>query len=291
MKDRHAYLIVAHNEFEILKVLLSMLDDERNDIYLHIDKKVHNIDLTEFQTQKSGLYILDKRINVIWGDISLIKVELLLFETAYKNGQYSYFHLLSGVDLPIQSQDYIHHFFDSNNGFEFVGFNHSNLCKRRVMKYFILTSYYKYNNKYIVRITDIIREAFLSFQDKFNYQRKEDIIFMKGSEWLSITPSLVSILLEKKDFILKRFKYTSCGDEHFVQSILWNSVLKKVIYCFDDEYIGCMRLIDWERGWPYIWRSSDYEELKNSEKLFARKFGSEDMNIVCKIQKEYSSNK
>lgn len=111
MKEKHAYLIIAHNEFEILKILLSMLDDERNDIYLHIDKKVRNIDLTEFQTKKSKLIILDKRVDVRWGDYSQIKLELLLFETAYKNSKYTYFHLLSGVDLPIQTQDYIHRFF------------------------------------------------------------------------------------------------------------------------------------------------------------------------------------
>lgn len=31
---KHAFLIIAHNEYPILEVLLSMLDDERNDIYL-----------------------------------------------------------------------------------------------------------------------------------------------------------------------------------------------------------------------------------------------------------------
>lgn len=36
---RHAFLLIAHNEFQLLKVLLSMLDDKRNDIFLHIDKK------------------------------------------------------------------------------------------------------------------------------------------------------------------------------------------------------------------------------------------------------------
>ncbi len=39
---RHAFLILAHNEFQILRILLSMLDDERNDIYLHIDKKSYS---------------------------------------------------------------------------------------------------------------------------------------------------------------------------------------------------------------------------------------------------------
>mgnify|MGYP000904237774 CR=1 FL=1 len=35
---KHAFLIIAHNEYPVLEVLLSMLDDERNDIYLHIDR-------------------------------------------------------------------------------------------------------------------------------------------------------------------------------------------------------------------------------------------------------------
>ena len=36
---KHAFLIIAHNEYPVLEVLLSMLDDERNDIYLHIDNR------------------------------------------------------------------------------------------------------------------------------------------------------------------------------------------------------------------------------------------------------------
>ena len=44
MKDRHAYLIMTHGNFEILKLQLEMLDDSRNDIYIHVDKKVKNFD-------------------------------------------------------------------------------------------------------------------------------------------------------------------------------------------------------------------------------------------------------
>ena len=36
---KHAYLIIAHNEPNILKTLLLMLDDERNDVYLHVDAR------------------------------------------------------------------------------------------------------------------------------------------------------------------------------------------------------------------------------------------------------------
>ena len=39
MSTRHAYLIMAHHEPDILKTLLQLLDDPRNEIFLHIDKK------------------------------------------------------------------------------------------------------------------------------------------------------------------------------------------------------------------------------------------------------------
>lgn len=36
---KHAYLIMVHNQFYVLEILLKLIDDERNDIFLHIDKK------------------------------------------------------------------------------------------------------------------------------------------------------------------------------------------------------------------------------------------------------------
>ena len=40
--DRHAYMIIAHTNFEQLGLLLQLLDRDSNDIYLLIDKKVKN---------------------------------------------------------------------------------------------------------------------------------------------------------------------------------------------------------------------------------------------------------
>ena len=63
--NRHAFLIMAHHQFDFLKELLLALDDERNDIYLHIDQKVPDSDLPDFShaVQKSNLY-LTERLNV-----------------------------------------------------------------------------------------------------------------------------------------------------------------------------------------------------------------------------------
>lgn len=39
VNNKHAYLIMAHQNFEQLAILLELLDDIRNDIFIHVDKK------------------------------------------------------------------------------------------------------------------------------------------------------------------------------------------------------------------------------------------------------------
>ena len=125
---KHAYLIIAHSSFTLLKELIGALDDIRKDIYLHIDSKV-DWKITEFHTNFSSLFVLPTRIDARWGDYSLVQVELLLFETAYKNGRYAYYLLLSGVDFPIKNQDFIHHYCEIHQGVEYIGFVHENVEK------------------------------------------------------------------------------------------------------------------------------------------------------------------
>ena len=162
---KHAYLIMAHNEPEILKVLLSMLDDLRTDIYLHIDKKSNLIKVDELQTENANLFILKKRIKLYWMDISQIKTEMLLFETAFKNGPYAYYHVISGVDLPIKSQDDIHQFCNERQGLEFVAFENEphNIAdmKWTISKYHILSKYYRDTTYLRFRSCNALRKIFL----------------------------------------------------------------------------------------------------------------------------------
>lgn len=44
--EKHAYLIIAHDNWKILEKLLILLDDKRNDIYLHIDRKSNLINFS-----------------------------------------------------------------------------------------------------------------------------------------------------------------------------------------------------------------------------------------------------
>ena len=133
--NKHAYLIIAHNNFILLEKLLLLLDDERNDLYLHVDLKCKEFNFPKFKNlvKKSNLIFID-RMNVKWGDSSQVEVELKLLEAAIKNS-YAYYHLISGVDLPIKSQDYIHNFFEQNKGVEYIGFIHNHNHHSRIQYY------------------------------------------------------------------------------------------------------------------------------------------------------------
>lgn len=283
---KHAYLIIAHNNYDLLKKLIALIDDERNDIYIHIDKKslIDNIDELNHLVNKSSIFIY-KELKVYWGDISQVNVELFLLEKAIKN-KYAYYHLLSGSDLPIKTQDYIHSFFNENYGYEFVHFSEEKVSKKYleyVNKYHFFQKYlkiskYKLINKLIVGIEKLQ----LFIQKLFHVKRSKNIVFQKGANWFSITDDLANYVVSKKLWINKIFKYTKSADEFFLQTIVINSNFKNRLFSkkLDDDYHACMRYIDWKRGGPYVFRLNDFNDLIESDYLWARKF---DKNIDDKI--------
>ena len=292
--NKHAYLIIAHSDFSLLNNLISMIDDERNDIYIHIDlgaKKLYN-KCKHLITNKAGLYILKNRINVYWGDISQVNAEYLLFETASRMHQYLYYHLLSGADLPLKSQDYIHNFFKENQGKEFIEFwndkFHQKDLNRKVSRYYFFLKYYKNKKHPLHNLTSTFRNLALLIQKISQLKRKRNFAFKKGGYWVSITHPLCRYIIKNKDKIKKRLRYTLCPDEIFIQTLVWNSPFRNNIYKSKDTNPGNMRLIDWTRGNPYIWTDNDFDELISSEALFARKFNSSTTslhnmlkNIIC----------
>ena len=283
---KHAYLILAHNNFYTLKVLLKLLDNENNDIYIHIDKKTRNVPKEEILSvvQKSNLHWVTP-IKTYWGHSSLVNAELKLIKTAILNGEYEYLHLISGVDLPLKKQSEIHKFFEDNKGKEFVGFsNFKNNYEDRVKYYYWLQKYEK-NSK----ITAKLQEILTKFQKilKVNRLKNSNINIQKGCQWVSITGDFAKYIIKQEKWIQKFFANTNCSDELLMQTILINSPFAKNIYNKNDEYKSCLREIDWERGSPYVWKKEDKDILLSSNNIFARKL---DENVDKEIMKIIMNN-
>lgn len=269
---RHAYLIKAHHQFDLLEKLLRLLDDERNDIYIHIGVGVsYDRARLEKCVKRSGIFFVNP-VKESWGGYSQIESELHLFETAVEK-EYVYYHLLSGVDLPLKTQEEIHAFFEANDGKEFIYFCPKSFWKESVYKY----EQYRFLQEKVGRkqngVCFFIEKISLFLQRRIGIKRQQSgMEYCLGANWVSITHNLVEYIVGQKELIQKLFDKTLCCDEFFVQTLVWNSEFKKNVYSFEDDYFACLRLIDWKRGNPYVWRNQDYEELMNAPHLFARKF-------------------
>ncbi|WP_392469261.1 beta-1,6-N-acetylglucosaminyltransferase [Sphingobacterium cellulitidis] len=289
---KHAYLILAHNEFEILRRLIESLDDKRNDIYVHFDAKVEV--LPDLEVQNANLYILENRVDVKWGDVTVMEAELNLFEAASKRKSYDYYHVLSGVDMPIKSQDYIHDFFNANKGKEFIGFYTGDIkdeIDRKVRRVHLFSDSFRPEPSIFSQIKRVLRAGSIKIQELTGYKKNRKISFRKGTQWLSVTDGLVKLILKEKANILKIYQNSFCCDEIVVQTICWNSVFKNKLFDLTDEGRGCMREIRWENNVIRDWTDEDFEYLINSDKLFARKFNSKSINVVDKILHAVQVNK
>ncbi len=280
----HAYLIIAHNEFELLKRLIRCIDDERNDIYIHIDSKAKGFDKKAFEgvAQKSNV-IFTHRTHITWGGFDMVRCEYILLEAAFESGkQYDYIHLLSGVDLPIADSDEIHKFFDKNNGFEFIHFGAPEPNEHemsRVKFYHFMPGRRNYFNRAVTKGETVIQRA-------LGVDRLKGLQVQRGSQWFSITGDFAKYVLSQKSFVYKHFRHTYIPDEFFIQTLAINSAFAENLYSkeFDNNHAACMRFIDWTRGHPYTFREEDFEEIMSSGCLFARKFSMKtDSKIIEKI--------
>ena len=116
---KHAYLIMAANEFEELLVLLKALDYEDNAIFLHIDKKaaLSSLQLKRFKQQVSKAdFYLAPRKKVSWGGRDMLECEFSLFSFARSVGPFDYYHLLSARTCRVLSHKRIDEFFEKNKG-------------------------------------------------------------------------------------------------------------------------------------------------------------------------------
>lgn len=282
--DRHAYLIMCHNNFYILCKLLTALDDNRNDIYIHVDKKAKDCPYETIKDSitNASLYFV-KRFSVNWGGYSQIRAELALLDTATKS-YHDYYHLISGVDLPLKTQDYIHNYFQEHSGSEFIRYD-PNISREiefqdRIRYYYFLQEFIGRNKGKLAALCYIMQTSMLSFQKKLNIDRLKrcPIKIYKGTNWFSITHNMATFLLKKQKMIKRLCNYGLAADEIFVQTMAIQSPYRENIV--NDS----LRYIDWKRGNPYTFTVEDYEELRGTDRLFARKFDEKTcIEIVDKL--------
>lgn len=296
---KHAYLIMTHGNWDNLKCLVKSLDYEEHDIYIHIDKKTKEIPFEKIKSwvHKSNIFFV-ARTNIHWGGYSQIDATINLLEESFSKHRYRYYHLLSGVDMPLSNSKEIYNFFSREYPKEFVrfesfsknnGVNFSNYYKYPMEKKYLNRIKYFYLRDFGLvklsrRMTSLINKFIIQIEKllTINRLKNNDLIFQKGTNWFSVTDEFTCYILKNKKDIKKIYRFSNCADEVFVQTSLINSKYFKNLYSFDNN--SNKRYIDWERGNPYTFTVKDYEELMSvsHEYLFTRKVTLDLAELILK---------
>ena len=275
---RHAWLILTHGNFAILEKQLRFLDSENADFFIHVDAKA-DFDEERFSavTERSRVTFVPRH-RISWGHFAIAEAELELLRAAAP-GRYDYYHLLSGVDVPVKSRAYIEEYFTRAPGTNYVNFLAPEISRAdlyRVMFYYPMQRY----NIRKPAVRRALRNFSAAVQLGFGVDRTrrlpDGFAFQKGAQWFSITHALAAYLLEKESEIRGIFSDTYCPDEMFVQTEIINSPFRDTLpeNAFCNDYASCLRYVDWERGNPYTFTDADLAELLSTPEtaLFARKF-------------------
>lgn len=262
---RHAILVVGYgNDANVLQSTINHLDDPMIDFFVHWDLR---FDLPRLQSKRSKIFLLKDRIPVYWGTYAQIKVEKLLLHSVEANPiNYDYVHLISSNDIPLMSVDYFNTFFKKDI---YLGFVPSKTVDSTRISY-----YYPVLSNYRSKLGQAILHGVIIINKLLRINRidhgKYKLNINKGPNWFSMRSRLIPRILDFQE--QKIFKHSYCADEIYLQTIF--SQLKPDDSKMVNDNEMAARYIDWERGHPYIFKSSDVPELRkvvNTKYAFARK--------------------
>ena len=285
-----AYLINAHCKFKQLERLIGKLNNPNAVVFLHIDKKVDDSSFTSLKVllNKYNVKYIKKRVDVIWAGFTQVEATINgLEEISSSSMDFDYINFISGQDYPIKHNEFIQQFLCRNKGFEFIECYEISTCSHaeamvRFQRYCLVE---KIKNGFVRLNTERALRVLLP-------KRKVPLGYRTygGSSWWTISADCASYIL---DFVNKEIKATNffklalCPDETFFQTIIMNSEFNKKVYSNN------LRYINWEKGKvnPRVLTRRDYDDIKCSDKLFARKFDSDlDEEILDKIDSDTTSN-
>ena len=270
-----AILITAYKNYSHLEDIIDFFDHNFS-IYIHIDRKsyISQQELSKLRN-KANVHYISQTYKINWGGINHLKAIIELLGEAVKNSDNNYFHLITGHDYPIKPLD------------EFISLEKDNT--RIYMEYHTLPyqpwpeggmdRLSRYNMYDLIDgrsgLGERLIKGFSKLQKKLGIKRGFDKNFPKlygGSTYWSLSREAVEYCFRYMDEhpeYYPRFKYSFCSEEIFFQTILLNSELKEKI--INDN----KRFIVWEErngNFPANLDDSDYNNIKNSQALFARKF-------------------
>lgn len=280
-----AYCISAYADPQELSRLIFALHGDAH-FFIHIDK---NVDVNIFKTAlpvNSRIHFIDP-ICIRWATISQVEYQMNMMQAALDYPvDFDYIFMLSAFDYPIWSNKSILKYLEENRG------------KEHLQAMAVESTYYlcdlqreirpDINIKYIgnfanrairTAIRKICKHLKIRKPKRFTCNGQEYIVY-KGSDYFCVTSILAEYVIkmyrEHSEF-RRYFKHTFAPSETVIHTIAFNSTYRDNCIQCEGEYSGLWNMtpLHYIDGCHIkVLGLEDYEKVKASGKMFARKFRS-----------------
>jgi hypothetical protein len=233
-------------------------------------------DISTFLAPYQGVDILEPE-NALWGGYSLVDAELRgMSRLLEMDERWTHYINLSGQDFPLKSQSYIREFFAANHGRQFIRALDQRKERpdtlNRVSHLFV-------EERGKMTATGVAR-PFLAGDTPFI-----------GTQWKAVTRSFCQFVCHDPhaDRFKTFYRNSFIADEAFFQTVIMNSGDHGIV--MNDD----LRMIDWVPDGeiklrPRNYGMKDFEKLRESSDLFARKFDAqEDEGILLLLERHLQS--
>lgn len=267
---RQAILITAYRDMEQLKRLVGWFDRDY-ELFVHLDKRCKE-DCSWIARQPNvHLY---RNHAVEWGDYRHLLAIVALMREAYKHTDLEYFHLITGSDYPAMPPAQFKAFCEkhrNDNFLEHFTLPHADWGTEgglnRIQYWWLQPNTNRSKGSALTRrLVNLQRR--LGIKRPFTYF--DGNLYGGGTYW-SVSREAVGVAQEYFDNhpdYLRRFRHTSIAEEICLPTLWANSSIP-----LTNNY---KRYIDWgpDGANPQVLTEKDYDKIKASEALFARKMES-----------------
>ena len=282
MKVANIFIVYKDPE-QVERVVKTMSSHPDFDCWIHLDKKVNLADYAGLLDIPRVRFVKN-RVSVKWAGFSFVQSMLVSLEEIFESGiKYDFVNLMSGQDFPIKPIDYIHDYLSQHKGSSFIEsepepsewWSHA---LQRLTRYHMTD--YRFKGK--TRLEGFLNKALPSRKSLLSSQLHGG----PNSTYWTLSLEAAKYVCEflkanrRKQWL---YKHTWAPDEFLFSTILMNSHLRSSIINKSLKYV------DWSNGGarPGTMGVKDYYALKESSKLFARKFDiREDAAILDLVEAE-----
>ena len=269
---RIAHLILAHKNPIQLQMLLNALQHDAFHFYIHIDQKA-NAEPFKHLINNKNVFLIKKRAKIYWAGYGTIQATINGFEEIPLD-DYDYVNVISAQDFPIKPADEIYNYISQRNGTEFItclSIETEWPIAPRVTKYHLIN--WRFPGKY--KLESLLNVILPKRKFPLDYK------IVGRANWFTLTTKAIKYSLDflgRNPAVIQYFKYCWGADEFIFSTILYNSIFKNNIADY-------LIYVDWSggRAHPKILTVDDYEAIKSSTKLFARKFDMDTDSLILKM--------